>query len=151
MSEFDQMRFLAGSEPPPKLGACCNCGRKDSLVRSIIFVDRRSPEPGIGCRGCVVCNLPQAGAVAVLCDECLEKSKGYPERICLGSPADNRRMPFSELGPEPFQHDEFKHAKEIVDQPAAEEIIGQVADAIIDHICSEIERDTKRRERHARN
>lgn len=149
MSEFDQMRFLAGSERP-KLGACCNCGREDSLVRSIVFIDRKSPEPGDGCWECALCNLPQAGAVAVLCDECLEKSKGYPERICLGFPADNRRMPFSELDPEVFKHDEFKHAKEIVAQSEAE-IIGQVADAIIGHILSEIERDMKRRERHSRN
>ena len=83
------------------LGACCNCGRQDESVRNIIFVDMRSPEPGIGCWGCLICDLDQAGAVAVLCDECMENSKGVPLNVCLGSPADNRRFPRSQLK-EPF-------------------------------------------------
>ena len=88
-------------------GSCCNCGRQGESVRNIIFVDMRSPEPGIGCWGCLICDLPQAGAVAVLCDECLEISK-VPLNVCLGSPADNRRFPRSKLT-EPFDHDLAKH------------------------------------------
>ena len=107
--------------PSEMLGSCCNCGRQGESVRNIIFVDMRSPEPGIGCWGCLVCDLEQAGAVAVLCDECLATSKGVPLNVCLGSPADNRRLPRSELT-EPFDHDLAKHKE----QETSEFVSGEI-------------------------
>lgn len=142
----------ADPEGDVKLGSCCNCGQQNT-VQNILFIDRKSPEPGVGCWGCIVCDLPQAGAVAVLCDECMAGSEGYPQHVCLGSPAENRRIPFSELSAEPFQHDMAKHANEeesAVPVTFPEEIAGRVAD-LVDRISTEIERDTKRRERHQRN
>lgn len=101
MIEFDSM----------KLGSCCNCGREDDTVRCVVTIELRSPEPGNGCWGCLVCGLPQAGAVAVLCDECANLSI-EPKSICLGFPGANRRLPFSQLTKEPFCHDAAKHAEE---------------------------------------
>jgi hypothetical protein len=77
----------------------------------VITLDLKSPEPGIGCWGCLTCGLPQAGAVAVLCDECLKKSNGYPTRACLGSPAENRRIAVTELTT-PYGHDMSKHSED---------------------------------------
>ena len=89
------------------LGACCECGRQDRPVRHVVMLPVRSPEPGHGCWGCLTCGLPQAGAVAVLCDACAERFNGRPLNIVLGSPDENRRMPFRDF--EPFDHDETKH------------------------------------------
>lgn len=94
------------------LGACCNCGIEDETVRNIIMLNQRSPEPGIGCWGCFACDLEQAGAVAVLCDACLEESNGQPKSICLGSPADNRRLDVKQLDPAVFDHDLSRHKDE---------------------------------------
>jgi hypothetical protein len=93
------------SKKPPSLGACCNCGREDDTVRNIVCVNRRSPEPGFGCWGCLVCGLEQAGAVAVLCEQCLGQ---VPKMVCVGAAPDNRRIPLDDLT-EPFDHDFGKH------------------------------------------
>lgn len=98
-------------EPGPNLGTCCNCGGTEH-VHSIVMIPRLSPEPGPGCWGCVVCDLPAAGAVGVLCDACLKES-GKPQKACLGAPSQNRRIPV-ELLTEPFDHDMSKHAGEDV-------------------------------------
>ena len=93
------------------LGSCCNCACEDETVRNIILLEWRSPEPGDGCWGCFVCDLPMAGAIAVLCENCMAQSAtsdSPPQRACLGYPAENRRIPFSKLT-ERFQHDESKH------------------------------------------
>jgi hypothetical protein len=91
-----------------KLGRCCACPTEDGTVRNIFMLDKRSPELGIGCWGCFQCGLPTAGAVAVLCDRCLEAEK-EPVTACLGAPGDNRRFPISDLPAEPFEHDMSKH------------------------------------------
>lgn len=101
---------MEDEEGLPRLGACCNCGIEDRTVRNVIMLSQRSPEPGIGCWGCLTCDLEQAGAVAVLCDACLEESHGHPKSICLGSPGDNRRLPIQQLDPAVFDHDRSKHA-----------------------------------------
>lgn len=93
------------------LGACCECGRQDRPVRHVVILPVRSPEPGPGCWGCLSCDLPQAGATAVLCDECAETFSGQPLNIVLGSPDLNRRMPFRDF--EPFDHDETKHSAKV--------------------------------------
>ena len=64
-----------------------------------------------GCWGCAQCGLPMAGAVAVLCDRCIADQKD-PVEACLGASTDNRRIPISELPPEPFGHDMTKHPEE---------------------------------------
>jgi len=39
------------------LGACCACGRSDSLVRNVVMLEQRASVPGTGW-GCLLCNLP---------------------------------------------------------------------------------------------
>ena len=83
----------------PKLGACCTCGTMTG-VRNIMLLDRRAPVAGTGW-GCAVCQVPNDGAIAVLCDECT----GLPTRtICVGYPGENKRIPLDELPDEPFGH-----------------------------------------------
>ena len=88
----------------PALGPCCRCGRMEN-VRNIMMLDRRGPTPGKGW-GCLVCGLPNDGAIAVLCDDCIEQE---PLFVCTGYPATDGRTPIGELPPEPFAHDEAKH------------------------------------------
>ena len=90
------------------LGSCCDCGT-NSGVRNIVMLSFRSPEPGVGCWGCVVCGLPMEGAVAVLCDRCV--ASAGPLMACLGFPRENRRIPYSQLT-QPFEHDLRKHPEE---------------------------------------
>lgn len=61
--------------------------------------------------GCFQCGLPLEGAIAVLCDGCLEKQgdNSTPIRFaCIGYPAQNQRIPIAELT-EAFEHDMNKH------------------------------------------
>ena len=98
-------------DTPPNLGKCCGCEAEGPSVRNVVMLGRRSPEPGNGCWGCLQCGLPQAGAVAVFCDDCLEQSRPTLT-FCLGYPSENRRAPV-DLLTEDFQHDMRHHADEI--------------------------------------
>ncbi len=85
-----------------KLGPCCTCGTTVG-VNNIMMLELRAPTPGKGW-GCLVCNLPQDGAVAVLCDACADG--GLPlKMVCDGYPKDGKRVPFDSLPDEPFMHD----------------------------------------------
>lgn len=88
------------------LGACCACGGSEN-VRNIICLNRKGPTPGKGW-GCFVCGLPQDGAVAVLCDDCLEWGAKI-RFVCIGYPASDGRMPIEELPDEPFEHNLTYH------------------------------------------
>ncbi len=94
-----------------RLGSCCSCGKKGRTVRNIICLHWRAPVPGTGW-GCAQCNLPGDGAIAVLCDECLEK-KREPKFVCSGYPGIDRRLPFEHLDKTPFDHDLSKHPEEL--------------------------------------
>lgn len=88
-------------------GPCCTCGTTEG-VTNIVMLSQRGPTPGKGW-GCVVCDLPADGALAVLCDDCLEK----PIRsVCDGYPKEGKRTPVEELPPGEFDHDAAKHAAE---------------------------------------
>ena len=94
MSEFDAVR----------LGSCCTCGTAEG-VRNIVTLHRPAPMPGTGW-GCVVCNLPNDGAVAVLCDACLDR----PIRsVCVGYADQDQRLAINELAPGAFEHNERAH------------------------------------------
>ncbi len=90
----------------PNLGPCCNCERTDG-VRNIVLINRRAPISGHGW-GCVICGLPCDGAVAVLCDDCLDKADP-PRFVCSGYLAKEGRVPYGDLSPEEFDHDRTKH------------------------------------------
>jgi hypothetical protein len=108
-------------EDDVKLGRCCICEVEDETVRNLLMLDKRSPEPGIGCWGCVQCELPVAGAVAVMCDRCVNELGVEPVFACLGAPEENRRIPIAELPPEHFDHDLSKHPEVYEEQLALEE------------------------------
>jgi hypothetical protein len=93
------------------LGPCCMCETSQG-VTNIIMLDRRCAVPGHGW-GCVVCHLPNDGAVAVLCDDCHELYRRRPEYLldaCRGHPATEGRIAIEDLPPGPFAHDLTKHA-----------------------------------------
>jgi hypothetical protein len=92
-------------------GRCCACECEGAQVRNIVLIELRSPEPGEGCWGCLTCGLPTAGAVAVLCDDCVV-AHNEPSLVCLGPPAANRRLPL-DLLTERFAHDPAKHWEEM--------------------------------------
>lgn len=98
-----------------KLGKCCSCEQENDSVRNILMLDKLTSEPTLpGGWGCVVCGLPAMGAVAVLCDECLEKSAEKKTNVkfaCVGSPGENRRIEIQKLT-EVFEHDMSKHPGE---------------------------------------
>lgn len=97
-----------------KLGICCICLMERPTVRNLIMLPKRAPMPGEGCWGCFQCGLPMAGAVAVLCDDCLERhvEHGTPIALaCVGAPGKNERVPLEALT-ETFDHNMSKHQGE---------------------------------------
>jgi hypothetical protein len=91
------------------LGPCCICETRVG-VRNVVPLPLRGPIAGTGW-GCIVCNLPLDGAVAVLCDGCLElvAAGAWPLFVCRGWPVDHGRAPFAELSADPFDHDLAAH------------------------------------------
>ncbi len=95
----------------PNLGPCCSCERIGPSVRNIMTLHLRAPVPGTGW-DCFQCSLPPDGAIAVLCDECLEAS--LPIRfVCVGRPGEGNRLPIEQLNGEIFDHDMSKHPEEV--------------------------------------
>lgn len=70
------------------------------------MLDRPAPVPGTGW-GCTICNLPQDGAIAVMCDLCISEG-AYPAEVCVGFPEENKRMTIGLLTGI-FFHDMDKH------------------------------------------
>ncbi|MBD1864198.1 MULTISPECIES: hypothetical protein [Trichocoleus] len=102
--------FEAGDEEPPDFGACCACRQEGSTVRNFVSLTKRALVPGTGW-GCIVCNLPSDGALAVICDECLAKSAEIQD-TCHGYAATKERSPLAALT-EDFDHDHALHEAEI--------------------------------------
>lgn len=91
-------------EQETDLGPCCNCGTRRGVV-NIMMLDRRAPVAGCGW-GCVVCGLPSDGAVAVLCDDCVDQEVRF---VCEGYPSSGKRVPFNNLSPDKFAHADIPH------------------------------------------
>jgi hypothetical protein len=98
------------------LGTCCACGCKPTQanpVRSLVFMDYKRP-PGSGSGwGCFQCGLPAEGAVAVLCDRCVElaRATGKDFRIvwiCAGE-HQRGRLNVHTFEHVPHDHDMAKH------------------------------------------
>ena len=92
------------------LGNCCMCEKRDESCRNLITLDKKTPEERRSW-GCVVCNLPPSGAVAVLCDDCIDElrqKRGEIKFACLGYPGENRRVGLEKLT-EVYEHDNSKH------------------------------------------
>jgi hypothetical protein len=86
-------------------GPCCACGGRES-VRNLICLDKKGPMPGRGW-SCLVCGLPADGAVAVICDRCVQSAAEIRE-VCAGFPTDGGRVPIEALLGE-HRHDLAKH------------------------------------------
>jgi len=95
----------------PSLGPCCICETNEG-VRNVLMIDRRCPTKGHGW-GCCLCRLDCDGAVAVLCDPCLDRFQADNAAlrfVCTGYASNAARTPFAELAPDIFEHNEALHA-----------------------------------------
>lgn len=95
------------------LGSCCICETRAGVV-NVIMLDQRGTVPGRGW-GCVVCDLPSDGAVAVLCDDCRDAwfaDKAELRFVCRGYASSGERDPIEALPPGEFKHDEAKHTED---------------------------------------
>ena|ERR1700678_357868 len=91
-------------------GQCCACGRTINDVSdhaNVICLPKRAPEPGTGW-GCQICHLARDGAVAAVCDHCLETNAQIQFAIC-GYPSGQQRIPIDRLEGE-FAHDLSLHS-----------------------------------------
>jgi len=95
-------------DDPIDLGPCCACRTVGPTVRTIMMLSVRAPG-GHGW-GCLQCGLPQAGAIAVLCDRCLETNAPILD-VCYGYPSSGGRVA-RESCVEPFDHDMRMHPGE---------------------------------------
>jgi hypothetical protein len=106
MSEFitvDELNRVLEPEDYGDVGPCCVC-ETTAGVRNVMMLDAKAPIAGHGW-GCVLCDLPMDGAIAVVCDACI----GQPLKFaCRGYPGEEGRVPFAELRGT-HQHNMRKH------------------------------------------
>jgi hypothetical protein len=91
------------------LGPCCGCKATGPTVRNLVCLGVKGPVAGTGW-GCVVCGLPSDGALAVMCDSCME-AKSEPLEVIAGYVAEIGRTPRASCT-EPFEHDMDQHQDE---------------------------------------
>lgn len=88
----------ADQAAPRDLGPCCAClkGRDRGVYANHVeSLPQLAPIPGTGW-GCHLCDLPNDGAIAVLCEAC-RRTRGAVREVCLGYPVDKRRCPVEQL------------------------------------------------------
>lgn len=108
---LDRARQARGEEPEADvdLGACCACRKKGPTVRNIVMLPKRAPVAGTGW-GCVTCRVPADGAIAVVCDACMEADRPILD-VCFGYAPRNERVAM-ETVTDPFEHNPAMHADE---------------------------------------
>lgn len=92
-------------------GTCCVCGKPDA-EHNLFQMDYKNPVKSESGWGCVVCDLPAEGAVAVVCDACLNEhgSESIFDRINTFMDGPNRRILVPEAKRQiPHKHDLSKH------------------------------------------
>ena len=94
------------NEDTPDLGTCCACGGHEH-VRNVIMLHQTAPVPGTGW-GCIVCGAPPDGAIAVVCDACLEAQVDILF-VVEGYASDKQRIGIKAYAHTPFDHDNSKH------------------------------------------
>jgi hypothetical protein len=96
-----------------RLGPCCVCRREGPTVRNILMLPHRTALPEHGGHGCFVCGMPLVGAVAVVCDSCMEPTETIYARLvdaCRGYPGEDGREPIDQTRARgPFEHDMRYH------------------------------------------
>ena len=90
-------------------GPCCVCNGKGPTVRNFLLIEIKTPVPGTGW-GCMICNLPADGAIAIVCDSCLEAQR-TPISIAYGYPIEKKRC-FIDALIEDFKHKDIPHGDE---------------------------------------
>lgn len=92
----------------PDLGPCCACERSapEVTVRNVLQLDQRAPVAGTGW-GCFTCGLATDGAIAVLCDDCLEAKT--PLRFVVSGWATAQGRADATAPVEPFGHIMERH------------------------------------------
>jgi hypothetical protein len=104
-----------------KVGPCCGCGVIEG-ARNLVMYDFVAPGGFTGW-GCVVCDLPPHGAIAVLCDRCAENGV-EPKFICGGKyAAEGVRVSLDGYERKPFHHNTDKHPE--LQYEAPEEFEGE--------------------------
>lgn len=72
------------------LGKCCICEADNDTVRNLFELPYESPVSGRGW-GCLVCKLEKTGAIAVVCDDCIDIAKQNAFKfICAGNDGKSR-------------------------------------------------------------
>jgi hypothetical protein len=108
--EMTTRRKLRGHMNLGPCGCCAGLYR----VRNLIMLPLRAPQPGTGW-GCLVCDLPQDGALAAVCDPCLDA--GAVVLYAIDGPAGSKeRVAVARLGAE-FRHDLRKHPEALPGDP----------------------------------
>lgn len=87
------------------LGLCCACGQ--SPATTIVLLPRRAPVAGSGW-GCSICGLGNDGALAVLCQACLEAG-APPTHVVDGYLSGCGRIAVADFPDTLFMHLETPH------------------------------------------
>jgi hypothetical protein len=90
-------------------GSCCACEREDESVRNVVALSVKAPMPNTGW-GCMVCGLPLNGALAVVCDTCMEEKRPIVW-VIYGMALSGERVLRSTCT-EPFEHNLQYHPEE---------------------------------------
>lgn len=90
-------------------GRCCACGEVKPDVRNFITLNRPAPVPGTGW-GCYVCGLDLNGALAVVCDSCLERNAAI-KWVIYGQAWRGERILLSECPDGEFHHRMSYHSE----------------------------------------
>lgn len=77
------------------LGPCCACRQNKPDVRNLLMLHKLAPVPGTGW-GNVLLRWPPNGALAVVCDTCLDSDAPLLDAVS-GYPAEGGRVPFDSL------------------------------------------------------
>lgn len=106
----DEVLEMDVEDEPVELGPCCACGVTGPTVRNFMMLSKHAPVAGTGW-GCVVCGLPSDGAIAVVCDACVDASVEITE-VCDGWVQDGGRCSVDGLADDVFDHNLEMHRNE---------------------------------------
>lgn len=77
------------------MGPCCACRQSKPDVRNVLCLHKLAPVPGTGW-GNVLLKWPSNGAVAIVCDSCLDNNAPLLDAVS-GYPAEGGRVPVESL------------------------------------------------------
>jgi hypothetical protein len=93
----------------PGFGPCCCCEGDIPRQPRLMMLELEAPA-GFKGWGCLVCRLPLRGAIAVVCESCIQAQR-LPQFIAAGSDLyDNQRQRLDDtFEQKPFAHDPHAH------------------------------------------